>query len=138
MHVDRRLLTYLFGFRPVGFDGQRREVGRREIERLYSELRDAFERTLQLDPTLLITSSNVGETYFFERDYAKAIEQLGKTLEMDPEFQQAHIDLARTYSSQGKHTEAQALLAPIYDWFTEGFDTVDLKEAKALLEEFAR
>jgi len=36
---------------------------------------------------------------------------------------------------QGRHTEAGDLLAPIYNWFTEGFDTPDLKEAKALLEE---
>jgi predicted ATPase len=36
---------------------------------------------------------------------------------------------------QGRHTEARDLLASVYDWFTEGFDTLDLKEAKALLEE---
>jgi predicted ATPase len=38
---------------------------------------------------------------------------------------------------QGKCTEAHALLAPIYGWFTEGFDTADLQEAKALLEELS-
>ena len=38
---------------------------------------------------------------------------------------------------QGKKDEARELLAPVYDWFTEGFDTRDLKEAKALLEELA-
>ncbi len=38
---------------------------------------------------------------------------------------------------QGKRDEARALLAPVYDWFTEGFDTADLKDAKALLEELA-
>ena len=36
---------------------------------------------------------------------------------------------------QGKHTEPSALLAPVYAWFTEGFDTRDLEDAKALLEE---
>ncbi len=41
--------------------------------------------------------------------------------------------LARLWHSQGKTTEARDLLAPIYGWFTEGFDTADLKEAKALL-----
>jgi predicted ATPase len=38
------------------------------------------------------------------------------------------------WQSQGKNKEAHDLLAPVYDWFTEGFDTKDLKEAKALLE----
>jgi predicted ATPase len=45
------------------------------------------------------------------------------------------MSLSRLWQSQGKRTEARALLAPIYDWFTEGFDTADLQEAKALLEE---
>ena len=44
------------------------------------------------------------------------------------------MSLARLWQQQGKHTEASALLAPIYGWFTEGFDTADLQEAKALLE----
>ena len=47
----------------------------------------------------------------------------------------AAMSLSRLWQSQGKRTEARALLAPIYDWFTEGFDTADLQEAKALLEE---
>jgi predicted ATPase len=49
----------------------------------------------------------------------------------------ASTSLARLWRDQGKRTEARDLLAPIYDWFTEGFDTLDLKEAKALLEELA-
>jgi tetratricopeptide (TPR) repeat protein len=49
----------------------------------------------------------------------------------------AATSLARLWRSQGKRAEAHALLAPIYTWFTEGFDTEDLKEAKALLEELA-
>ena len=47
----------------------------------------------------------------------------------------AATNLARLWQKQGKEDEARALLAPIYDWFTEGFDTLDLKDAKALLEE---
>ena len=43
--------------------------------------------------------------------------------------------LARLWSDQGKGDEARELLAPVYSWFTEGFDTLDLKEAKALLDE---
>jgi predicted ATPase len=47
----------------------------------------------------------------------------------------ASTSLARLWRDQGKRTEARDLLAPIYGWFTEGFDTLDLKEAKALLED---
>jgi predicted ATPase len=43
------------------------------------------------------------------------------------------MSLARLWQQQGKHAEAYELLAPIYGWFTEGFDTADLQEAKALL-----
>ncbi len=46
--------------------------------------------------------------------------------------------LDRLWQSQGKPAVAHALRAPVYDWFTEGFDTRDLKDAKALLEELAR
>jgi class 3 adenylate cyclase/predicted ATPase len=49
----------------------------------------------------------------------------------------AATSLARLWQSQGKRKEAYDLLAPIYGWFTEGFDTADLKDAKALLEELA-
>ena len=46
-------------------------------------------------------------------------------------------DLARLWRDQGKRDEARELLAPIYNWFTEGFDTIDLKEAKAVLAELS-
>jgi predicted ATPase len=49
----------------------------------------------------------------------------------------ASCDLARLWRNQGKPTQGRNLLAPIYGWFTEGFDALDLKEAKALLEELA-
>jgi predicted ATPase len=49
----------------------------------------------------------------------------------------AAASLARLRRDQGRRTEAQDLLAPVYGWFTEGFDTPDLKEAKALLDEFS-
>ena len=47
----------------------------------------------------------------------------------------ATTSLARLWEPQGKIKEAHDLLAPVYDWFTEGFDTADLKDAKALLDE---
>jgi predicted ATPase len=66
--------------------------------------------------------------------FLKAIEiarrQQAKSWEL-----RATMSLARLWQSQGKHAEARQMLADIYSWFTEGFDTRDLQEAKALLEE---
>ena len=47
------------------------------------------------------------------------------------------MSLSRLWQQQGQRTEAYQLLAPIYDWFTEGFDTADLQDAKALLDALA-
>jgi predicted ATPase len=58
--------------------------------------------------------------------------QKAKMLEL-----RAAMSLARLWRDQGKVQQARELLAPVYGWFTEGFDTRDLKEAKALLEELA-
>jgi predicted ATPase len=58
--------------------------------------------------------------------------QEAKSLEL-----RAATSLARLWQRQGKCTEARELLQPVYDWFTEGFDTPDLKDAKALLEELS-
>jgi predicted ATPase len=69
-----------------------------------------------------------------ERHFADAIEiargQSAKLWEL-----RAAMSLARLWSDQGKRAEARGLLAPIYEWFTEGFSLRDLKEAKALLDE---
>ncbi len=56
--------------------------------------------------------------------------QQAKSLEL-----RAATSLARLWQSQDKRQDAYDLLAPVYNWFTEGFDTADLQEAKALLEE---
>jgi predicted ATPase len=58
--------------------------------------------------------------------------QQAKSLEL-----RAAMSLTRLWQGQGKHAEARQLLAPIYNWFTEGFDTADLREAKELLEALA-
>ena len=47
------------------------------------------------------------------------------------------MSLARLLAQQGRGDEARSLLADIYDWFTEGFDTADLKDAKALLDQLS-
>jgi predicted ATPase len=49
----------------------------------------------------------------------------------------AAMSMARLWRDQGKPQQARELLAPVYGWFTEGFDTLDLKESKALLDELA-
>jgi predicted ATPase len=51
--------------------------------------------------------------------------------------EESHKRQARLWQRQGQRTAARELLAPIYGWFTEGFDTADLQEAKALLEELS-
>jgi predicted ATPase len=68
----------------------------------------------------------------FERALTVARQQQAKSWEL-----RAAMSLARLWRDQGKVQQARELLAPIYDWFSEGFDTRDLKEAKALLEELA-
>jgi hypothetical protein len=69
-----------------------------------------------------------------EACFLKAIEiarhQQAKSLEL-----RATTSLARLWHQQGKKREAHDLLSTVYDWFTEGFDTKDLQEAKALIEE---
>jgi predicted ATPase len=69
-----------------------------------------------------------------EVSYRRAIER-ARSQEAKSWELRAATSLARLWRDQGKPTEAHELLAPIYGWFTEGFDTADLKEAKALLEE---
>ena len=67
---------------------------------------------------------------YFERALAVARQQQAKSWEL-----RAAMSLARLWRDQGKPQQARELLAPVYGWFTEGFDTRDLKEANALLAE---
>jgi predicted ATPase len=67
---------------------------------------------------------------YFERAIAIARAQQAKSWEL-----RAATSLARLWRDHGKRQQARDLLAPVYGWFTEGFDTLDLKEAKALLDE---
>ena len=68
----------------------------------------------------------------FERALAVARRQQAKSWEL-----RAAMSMARLWRDQGKRDAARELLAPVYGWFTEGFDTLDLKEAKKLLDELA-
>jgi predicted ATPase len=67
---------------------------------------------------------------YFLKAIAIAQKQQAKSWEL-----RAATSLARLWQSQGKQSEAHKLLAEVYNWFTEGFDTKDLQEAKALIEE---
>jgi predicted ATPase len=70
--------------------------------------------------------------HYFEQALSVARAQQARSWEL-----RAATSLARLWRGQGRRAEARNLLARVYDWFTEGFDTLDLKEAKALLEELA-
>jgi predicted ATPase len=67
---------------------------------------------------------------YFKRALTVARQQQAKSWEL-----RAAMSMARLWRDQGKRAEARDLLAPIYGWFTEGFDTLDLREAKALRDE---
>ncbi len=66
----------------------------------------------------------------FKQAIEIALGQSAKSFEL-----RAAMGLARLWQGEGKRTEARDLLASVYDWFTEGFDTADLKDAKALLDD---
>ena len=68
----------------------------------------------------------------FKRALAVARAQRAKSFEL-----RAAMSVARLWREQGKRDEAREILAPVYGGFTEGFDTLDLKQAKALLDELA-
>ena len=68
----------------------------------------------------------------FDRALAVAYQQQAKSWEL-----RAAMSMARLWRDRDKWDHARDLLAPIYGWFTEGFDTLDLKEARALLHELA-
>ena len=89
----------------------------------------------RLEGELLLrrNSSNASQAQTcFEQAIEIARKQSAKSLEL-----RATTSLARLLSTQGKRDEARAMLAEIYNWFIEGFETADLKDAKALLDELS-
>jgi predicted ATPase len=92
------------------------------VKRCFIEIGVALERKTDEIPAK-------AETYF---DHALTIAraQEAKSWELH-----AAMSMARLWRDQGKPQQARDLLAPVYGWFTEGFDTRDLKEAKVLLDE---
>jgi predicted ATPase len=100
------------------------------------EIRHYEAETHRLKGELLLkqSPSNAAEARnCFERAIEIARKQSAKSFEL-----RATISLTRLLAKQGHREEARAMLASVYNWFTEGFDTADLKDAKALLDELAR
>jgi predicted ATPase len=87
----------------------------------------------RLSGTVLLAENKLDEGQAcLQQAIRTAQAQQAKSLEL-----RAAASLARLWGEQGRRAEAHGLLAPVYGWFTEGFDTADLKEAKALLEELS-
>src|SRR5262249_29302137 len=82
---------------------------------------------------LLLPERNVAKAEgYFERALALARKQQAKSWEL-----RAAMSMARLWRDQGRQDKARDLLAPAYGWFTEGFDTRDLKDAKVLIDALA-
>jgi predicted ATPase len=99
------------------------------------EARVSEAETHRLKGELLLRQGNANASEAqncFQRAIDIACKQSAKSWEL-----RATTSLARLLAKQGKRDEACAMLAEIYDWFTEGFDTADLKDAKALLDELS-
>ena len=84
----------------------------------------------------LLLKQNDSSVEEAENCFRKAIEIASKQSAKSWELR-ATTSLARLLDTQGRREEARTMLAAIYNWFTEGFDTADLKDAKALLEELS-
>jgi predicted ATPase len=145
-----------------GFECYEATRGRMYAPQILSALAEAYGKTGQVEHGLSVMSEalalmeETGERFYEVESYRikgellrmqdeeteaeacfqKAIEvarrQQAKSWEL-----RAVMSLSRLWQKQGKREEARELLSEIYDWFTEGFDTADLKEAKALLEELS-
>jgi predicted ATPase/DNA-binding winged helix-turn-helix (wHTH) protein/class 3 adenylate cyclase len=133
--------TYLRALLVEGYgNGGQVDTGLRLLAEILAEGERTGERMWEaelhrLKGTLLLRQDTPDEPQAetcFQAALAIARRQQAKSLEL-----RAAISLSRLWQQQGKRTEAHALLAPLYDWFTEGFDTADLQEAKALLAALA-
>jgi predicted ATPase len=117
--------------------GGRTEEGLTVIAEALAQVNNTGERYYEpelyrLKGTLLLQQSSDNATEAescFLQAMMIAQNQQAKSLEL-----RTATSLARLWQQQGKHQEAHDLLAPVYHWFTEGFDTADLQEAKALLD----
>ena len=120
------------GYAVLGrFDDASRSIGEaiNAIEKSKERWCEAEVNRVAGEITLMSPEPNAAKAEaYFERALAVAREQQAKSWEL-----RASMSLARFWRDQGKRQRAHDLLAPVYGWFTEGFDTLDLKEGKALL-----
>jgi tetratricopeptide (TPR) repeat protein len=117
------------------FDNAWREIGDAKtlIERSKERYCEAEVHRMAGEIALLEPKPDVAKAEaYFGRALSVARPQPSKSWEL-----RSAMSMARLWRDQGKRDEARKLLAPVYGWFTEGFDTRDLKEAKAFLEELA-
>jgi predicted ATPase len=103
------------------------------VQGLTSNVKNSPESEGTNSPATSIHSPASEAEEYFLKAIEVAQKQQAKSLEL-----RATMSLARLWQSQGKRTEAHQLLSEIYGWFTEGFETKDLQEAQALLDELAR
>jgi len=112
---DDALVTLAEGFERIEATGER--VWQAELHRVHG--------------LVLLAQNHLDEAQAsLQQALHVAQAQQAKSLEL-----RAARDLARLWGESSRHTEAHELLAPVYGWFTEGFDTADLKEVKTLLDE---
>jgi predicted ATPase len=97
-----------------------------EVYRLRGELLLAQHASGQTPPAMRVEEAAA----CFQRALALARQHQARAWEL-----RAATSLARLWQQQGRFEAARAVLAPVYSWFTEGFDTADLQQAKALLDE---
>jgi tetratricopeptide (TPR) repeat protein len=118
------------------------------LEGATCEALETIEQALQANPEELVRRPEMlrvrGELQFkqgqwelAQADFRDAI-ALAQTMSAKSWELRATISLARLLASQGRRDEARTMLAQIYNWFTEGFDTADLIDAKAILDELCQ
>jgi class 3 adenylate cyclase/tetratricopeptide (TPR) repeat protein/ribosomal protein L40E len=119
-----------------------------EREGLIADALETVEQSLEAKPKELLfyrpealrlrgeLRRKQGQMKLAESDFRESIALAQKMRAKHPELRST-MSLARLLDSQGKRAEGRAMLAEIYDWFTEGFDTADLKDAKTLLDELS-
>jgi predicted ATPase len=134
VHSTHHLTLLAQGLAACGHDGE----GLAALREAAALVEDTGERYVEaeirrLEGNLLLAGNRSAGA---EACHAKALE-VARTQEARSLELRAAASLARLRRDQGRPAEARDLLASVYGWFTEGFDTGDLKEAKALLDELA-
>jgi predicted ATPase len=134
-HVDEALATVSEAIEIAERTGERSKEA--EFRRVKGEL--LLKKAEQLPDSTAAGAGSTGKEQLMkeaEESLLQAI-RVAQSREARSWELRATVSLCRLWQKTGKREEARAALAEIYNWFTEGFDTVDLKEARALLEELS-